>query len=712
MKTNTILIRGLAVTALCILALTASAQQVDKLKYPPLTQPAVPNVERITLDNGLRLYILEDHALPTFRASVVINGGSYLEPDGKIGLAEMVGAVLRTGGTEKWTGDQIDEALEAVGGTVETSFGLLTGSAFISTLNEHSDLALEVLSEILRRPVFDTGKINLAKVQMRSAISRRNDDPFAIAQREFAKQVYGPKSVYARQEEYTTVNSVKRDDLMAFQRAVIVPKNIQLAIWGDFKRDEMLDKVKKYFGDWTTVGPDLPKPPAVEYNWRTKVYYIPKEDVNQSNILIGHIGGLTTDADHHSRIVMNDVLGAGFGSRLFSAVRSREGLAYSVAGYLTANFSHPGTFFAFASTKSESTTKAIREMIKEIRGMQTNPPTAAELKNAKDGYDNSFVFNFDTRAKVINRMMTYDFYGVPQDFLQQQRLAVAKVTSDDVVAASRRNLHPDSLIILVVGKGADFGEGLEAMNLGPIDTLDIKIPSGEEKKEVVINDETRKRGGELFAKAVKAHGGGAAIKKVTGYYQKGNWVLSTPQGDFPIPVESWSVFPDKQKEVATFMGRTVFSIRNGAAGWKSQPDGSTAEKSAEDIADDDAELGRDLVAMLKNGGTDSYQIVFDKTGKVGDKDAEFVVVLDKTGKELCRLGIDAAAGQILTRTYWGETPFGEGVIEDTYSDWKPMSGVFLPMAKTSTLNGNKYAVTNLTDVVVNPKVDDSLFAKP
>jgi len=192
----------------------------------------VPAVERITLENGIRLYLLEDHMLPVFRASVVINGGSYLEPDGKIGLAQLVGTVLRTGGTEKWTGDQIDEALESVGGTVETSFGLLTGSAYVATLSEQSDLALEVLAEILQRPVFDTGKINLAKVQLRSAISRRNDDPFTIAQREFTKQVYGPTSVFARQMEYNTVNSVKRDDLMAFHKAIVVPKNIQLAVWG------------------------------------------------------------------------------------------------------------------------------------------------------------------------------------------------------------------------------------------------------------------------------------------------------------------------------------------------------------------------------------------------------------------------------------------------------------------------------------------------
>ena len=167
------------------------AQDVDKLKYPELNKLEVPQVEKITLDNGLRIYLLPDKSLPVFESSARINCGGYLEPLDKIGLASICGAVLRTGGTSKWTGDEIDEALEAIGGSVETFISATSGGANVNVLSDYTDLGLEVLAEVLRRPVFDQDKIDLAKVQERSGISRRNDDPMQIALREYRKVIYG-----------------------------------------------------------------------------------------------------------------------------------------------------------------------------------------------------------------------------------------------------------------------------------------------------------------------------------------------------------------------------------------------------------------------------------------------------------------------------------------------------------------------------------------
>ncbi|MEE8575802.1 MAG: insulinase family protein, partial [candidate division Zixibacteria bacterium] len=140
----------LALTMVVAGSVTLFAQDVSKLEYPKLNKLVVPEVEKVTLDNGLRIYILEDRKLPLFKASVRINCGAFLEPADKIGLADMCGSVLRTGGTEKWTGDELDELLEGIGGSVETSLGNLNGRASINVLSEYSDLGLEVLSEILR----------------------------------------------------------------------------------------------------------------------------------------------------------------------------------------------------------------------------------------------------------------------------------------------------------------------------------------------------------------------------------------------------------------------------------------------------------------------------------------------------------------------------------------------------------------------------------
>lgn len=475
MKTHLTLI---LIVTLAAAAPVSASESVDvtKLEYPKLSTLEVPQVTRADLENGLRLYLVEDHELPIFRMSVDIHCGAYLEPAGKLGLVSVLGEVLRTGGTSRWTGDELDELLEGIGGSVETYGGMTTCGAGIRVLSEHTDLGLEVLAEILRRPLFGDDKIELAKVGERSAIARRNDEPRRIGNREFAKLIYGAESPYARHPEYITIEAITRDDLVSFHQTYFRPENVQMAVWGDFSETVVLEKIRQLFGDWERGTAPVPPPPKVEYTYKQKVYFVEKPDVNQSQVLIGHIGGLMTDPDYADRIVMNTIMGGGFGSRMVDAVRSREGLAYTARSVYGSDLDYPGTFYNYAATKSQSTGKAIQEMIAVIKSMQTAPPTADELTQGKDSYLNSYVFRFDTRAEVVNRIMEYDYYGLPDDFLQQVKTRIENVTADDVVAAAQKYLHPDALKLLVVGKSEDLDIPLDSLGLGPVEAIDVTIP--------------------------------------------------------------------------------------------------------------------------------------------------------------------------------------------------------------------------------------------
>ncbi|MEW6051583.1 MAG: pitrilysin family protein [Candidatus Zixiibacteriota bacterium] len=712
MKTKMIrlLVAGLVLAT--VAAAASVAQDVSKLKYPALNPLVVPKVEKVTLENGIRLYFLEDKSLPIFRAAVMVNGGSYLEPPEKIGLADICGSVMRTGGTAKWSGDQIDEMLESVGGSVETNIGLLSGRASVNVLSDYTDLGLEVLADILRHPAFNQDKIELAKVERRSMISRRNDDPMTIGRREFAKAIYGPKSVYARHTEYTTINGITRDDLVAFHKLIYNPENLQLAVWGDYDRTKVLDKIKQLFGDWQKGASALPPPPKVDYAFENHVYFVNKSDINQSNVFVGHIGGLIDDPDYASRIVMNNVLGGSFGSRLFNSVRSREGLAYAVFGTYSANFAFPGIFFNFASTKSETTVKAAREIIKEIKRMQTDAPTADETSVAKDGYLNSFVFNFDDKADVINRLMTYDFYGKPEDFLFKEKEAVEKVTSADVLAAAQKNLHPTTLNILVIGNGAEFGTPLDSLGMGKIDTIDITIPKAEEKKQLSITPENLKKGKELLDKAVAAHGGLTGFKKVKAVAVKGTFTIATPQGDFPLAMEALTVYPDKSRQVATMMGQKMYDIRDGGIGWKSGAMGKLTEKTADDLKEDDQETARNTVYIFMTSDKPKYQAVYDGSGEANGSKVEFVTLIDVSSAPICRLALDAKSLQLVAKSYWGKSPFGEGTIEDLYSDFKTVNGLTLPMSTASSLDGKKFGTMQAVEFTVNPEIPAGSFEKP
>ncbi|MEE8201727.1 MAG: pitrilysin family protein, partial [Candidatus Acidoferrales bacterium] len=212
-------------------ALGAVAQKHYKeLTYPPLRDLQVPPVERFELANGLVVYLVEDHRLPRVEGYVRVRTGSRFEPADQVGLASIVGQVMRGGGTATRPGEEINRLLENVGASVETSVGTTVATASMFTLKENLPQVLEILAEILANPAFPEDKLELATVQERTAIARRNDNVGQIADREFTKLVYGKESPYARQTEYDTIRNITREDLVAFHRRYFHPNQAILGL--------------------------------------------------------------------------------------------------------------------------------------------------------------------------------------------------------------------------------------------------------------------------------------------------------------------------------------------------------------------------------------------------------------------------------------------------------------------------------------------------
>ncbi len=174
-------------TALPVLA---QVKQVEELRYPPLPDLIIPEPERVVLENGMVVLLMEDHELPLISLSAFIRTGSRLEPQDKIGIASLTGTVLRTGGTTKQSGDDLDEFLEGKAAMIETSIGGTAGTASMSCLKEDFPGVLEVFGDILRTPAFAPEKLKIAKNQVMASIARQNDDPGGIVSREFKKLVY------------------------------------------------------------------------------------------------------------------------------------------------------------------------------------------------------------------------------------------------------------------------------------------------------------------------------------------------------------------------------------------------------------------------------------------------------------------------------------------------------------------------------------------
>jgi zinc protease len=440
---------------------------------PPLPAFNPPQPTRIMLKNGMTIFLQEDHELPFINGFVMIRGGSRDEPAAKTGMIDLYGQAWRTSGTAKLTGDEMDDILEAKAAKIETNGSDESTTLSWSSFKQDFDQVFGMASDLLLRPKFRADSLMLAKRQEETGIIRRNDNPEQIAGREAQILVYGKDNPYARVPEFATVQAVSLADLAAWHRRTVTPKNMIIGVSGDFNTADMEAKLRAAF-DSLPPGPKF-VPATIEFPGPTPgVYLAQKSNVNQSTVYILGLGTERNNPDYYALSVMNTVFSGGFGSRLFQAVRTRLGLAYSVFGTYGASYDHPGMFFVGAGTKSESTVAATNAMMQQIGDLKTIPPTATELRNAKDQVLNSWVFHFDSPEKILRQQATLAFYDYPSDYIEKYRAGVEKVTAADVSRIADKYIHPSKLAILVVGNAAQFGTPLST--LGPVKTLDITIP--------------------------------------------------------------------------------------------------------------------------------------------------------------------------------------------------------------------------------------------
>ncbi len=695
-----------------LLALPAAGQRSYKqLTYSPLRELKMPEVERVELPNGLVLYLVEDHALPKVEGYALIKTGSRFEPADKVGLAGIVGEVMRTGGSATRKGEEVDRLLENVGASVETGVGATSGTASLFALKENLPLALDILADLLRNPAFPDDKIELAMVQERTAISRRNDDVGDIANREFTKLLYGKDNPYARHSEYETLQNITRADLVAFHRRYFHPNRTILGLWGDFDRAEVKKLVEQYFGPWPKDAVEAQALPEVNLAAAPGVYFIPKDDINQTNLRIGHLGGRLDDPDYYALSVLSEILGGGFTSRLVKRVRAELGLAYAVGASWSAQYDYTGAFFIVCNTRSEATVQATKEILAEVKRITEGPVTPKELAVAKESLRNSIVFNFDTTGKIARRLMVYEYYSYPRDFLDKYRANVEKVTAEDIQRAARKYLHPDQLVILAVGRQQDFDQPLST--LGETKTIDISIPTPKPKAAVVppATTESLARGRQVLDAAIKGRGGLEAMKAVRDISVLARLMQATPIGEQQFTSKRHLVLPDKlRQDVVTPFGEITL-ILNGESGWQKNPRGAGPAPAAlvEQLR---TELGRELTLLLPAALEGGRTAQFLENSTVAERAVDVIVLTDAAGDSTW-LYVDTENGQVLKMSFQG-TSLREGPVQEErfYSDFRPVGNLVLPFKVIMLQNGQKSSEQTVTNLEVNTGVDPMLFQPP
>ena len=422
----------------------------DRIIYKSLSFTP-PKAERMTLDNGLVLYTLEDRELPLVKITAVIRTGSVYDPPEREGLAELTGKVMRTGGIEGMSGSTLDETLESMAAILHTSINRDSGLISLSVFSRDREKGMELFSRILMKPVFETEKLMQAKELKIEELRRIADDPQKLAFREFGRLIH-EGSPRGRLATTNSISRIQRDDLTRFHRLFYEPKRVMLSISGDIDRNEAKTLVSRYFGNWqpSEAGVDPPAPPRPKEG---RIYILPK-DLPQSIVIFGWLAPAKKSAQFFPLEIIDFIVGSGgFRSRLFQEIRTNRGLAYSTGSFYTAKSDY-GLFGAYALTKSESTVEVISLLHGILKDIGQKPLLPKELEMTKSSILNSFIFSFTSASQIVLQQLMIEYEDLPEDYLITYRDNINNVKSDDVRKAARQHLDPEKAIILIIGNDA------------------------------------------------------------------------------------------------------------------------------------------------------------------------------------------------------------------------------------------------------------------
>ncbi len=427
---------------------------------PPKFPKLGAEIERVVLPNGMALYLQEDHRLPLLNAVAFVRTGTYYEPAAEIGRAGLVGEVLRSGGTKSFPPETLEERLDFISAELGVS---MQPEECVVTLNvpqKDADEGLRILADVLRNPLFEASRVDLAKQQAMFRLRSSNDNPAPMIRREFNRLMFTESHPSGRTPTLEQIGQISRDDLVQFHGRFFHPNQIMLGLTGDFNKAEMLEKIRGLFGNWARSQVSLPPLPRVNPQPKAGVYYIPRE-LNQSTIRLGHWGTNRDNPDRFAIDLMDSILGgSSFSARLVKRVRNDEGLAYDVGSAFPTSQRDISFFLVVAQTKTESTVQAIDSILDEVRRMASAPVSRDEFDTAKEMFLYSYVFRFAEPGRAMSALMNLEYDALPADYLEKEFAGYQAVTPEDVARVAKQYLHTEQLTIFVVGDFPKFAEGL------------------------------------------------------------------------------------------------------------------------------------------------------------------------------------------------------------------------------------------------------------
>ncbi len=438
----------------------------------PVPQVHLPVPATFTLENGLKVLVVENHALPVLSAAMVARAGSDSNPAGKGGLATLT-TELMGDGTESRSLQKLAEEQEMLGTQISPAASMDGSTTSITVLTNNADGGLNLLSDVLEHPAFRTDDLERRRKQRLVRIGQETDNVQQIAFRVGPKLVFGDQPYGAAATGTTeSIRSLQAADVAAFYKRHYGPQDAALVLAGDVTQAQARQLAVKYFGSWSgtaSAAVTLPPAPAAQ---STRIVIVDKPGAPQTALFAFGLGVPANSPETPVIRIANYTLGGSFASRINMNLREQHGYTYGAQSSYQ-GFRAGGEFFAGGLVRTDITASAAKELMSEIRNFPSHPPTAEELSAAKTASIQSLPGTFETTGATAGAVGSIFLYNRPLDYYAALPAKYSAVTSDDVARITKADLHPDQLVIVAAGDRSKIEPGLKDAGLGPVEVRDI-----------------------------------------------------------------------------------------------------------------------------------------------------------------------------------------------------------------------------------------------
>ncbi len=692
----------LSILSTALIAGIATAQ-VDRTKAPkpaPAPKIQLSDYQTFTLENGLKVIVVENNKLPRVSFQLSVDYVPFLEGE-VAGNAEMAGALLRTGTSSK-SKVEIDEQIDFIGASLNTNANGIFGTC----LTKHMDKFLSIYSDVLLNPVFPEDQLENLRKQTISGIISGKDDANSIAGNVGNILRYGKDHPYGEIQTEETVGKITQASVKSFYNTYFKPNVSYLVIVGDITKAKAEAAAKKYFGAWQkgeVPAAQLPNPKSPE---GTQVVFVNKPGAVQSVIQVTHPIQLKTgDDDAIKAKVANSILGGGiFSGRLMQNLREDKGYTYGARSSVSTD-KYVGSFTAYASVRNEVTDSSITEFLFEMKRIAAELVSDDDISLTKNSMNGTFARSLESPQTIASFALNTEVYDLDPNYYANYLNSLAAVTKADVQAVAKKFITPNNAYVLVVGN-KDILETLTRFDAdGEVTILDADgnpatlverkpVPEGVTAQSV-LDDYVF-----AFTKTSDMKSAKKKLKKLKDVTFKGGIAVQGVELD----VVMYKKAPNKFAMSVMYMGQVAQKQTfNGEKGRE------VSMQGAKDLEGEQLEQLKIQALMVPEL---EYEALGYKTELVGVEavegaDAYIMKVVTPNGTEVLDY-YDVQSGMKVQSQSTAELPTGEEATQITsMKDFKDVEGFVFPFVRA--ISGPQKLEIKTKEILVNSKLDDSLF---